>query len=237
MRGEVRSVTTLLQIESQARRELRAWLPFFTPELEKALGPAEAEQVQRELWDELSRLLGMMPDPGWRAPQMRAFALGGAIYLALFLLLKKRGQTAEQVWPICERATRSRFSSQSWLARKAMGWLMFSGLWKQMTRSIAARSKQAAVGGWVLDYLPPEPGQSDYGVTYHRCAIRDLAVSAGAADFAPFICQSDAVMSEILGWGLRRTETIAQGGGRCDFHFRKGQATEVRSVIRLPVVR
>ena len=34
-------------------------------------------------------------------------------------------------------------------------------------------------------------------------------------------------MSEELGWGLRRTMTIAGGGQRCDFRFRKGQPTEV----------
>jgi hypothetical protein len=230
-------MTNLLRIESQARRELSVWQRFFAPELVQTLGPVEAQNVQGELDSELKKLLAMMPDPGWRAPQMRAFGLGGAIYLALYLVLARRGQTADQVWHICEQATRTRFSSVSWFQRKTMGWLLFSPLWKQMTKSIATKSAQAAVGGWVLDYVPPDPGSSDYGVTYHRCAIRDLAHAVGAEAFAPFICQSDAVMSELLGWGLRRTGTIAQGQSQCDFRFRKGQPTDVRSVTRLPVVR
>ena len=134
-----------------------------------------------------------------------------------------------RVWHICEQATRTRFSSLSWFQRKTMGWLLFSPLWKQMTKSIATKSAQAAVGGWVLDYVPPDPGSSDYGVTYHRCAIRDLAHAVGAEAFAPFICQSDAVMSELLGWGSAPHRTIAQGQSKCDFRFRKGQPTDVHA--------
>lgn len=111
---------------------------------------------------------------------------------------------------------------------------MFSALTRWLTRSLAKRSKVAPVGGWVAEYVPPRPGDHDFGVTYTRCAIRELALAQGAADFAPYICLSDIIGSEELGWGLRRTETLAQGGSRCDFRFRRGQPTDV--VKRLPVL-
>jgi hypothetical protein len=72
-----------------------------------------------------------------------------------------------------------------------------------------------------------------YGVNYRRCAIRELALSQGAADFAPYICLSDIVGSEKFGWGLKRSETLAQGGTRCDFRFRKGGDTDVK--VHLPM--
>ena len=37
----------------------------------------------------------------------------------------------------------------------------------------------------------------------------------------------DKVASEMLGWGLQRTMTIAEGGEKCDFRFRKGGETSV----------
>ncbi len=229
-------MSNLLAIKAQAERELASWRRHIDPLLENTLGCDRAEAAKAELASELWRVLELMPDPGWQAPQMRAFGLGGAIYLAVFLVLHRRGQSAEKVWQLCEQATRSRFSSMSALSRKLMGWMMFSPLWKLLTKRIAAQSARAAVGGWMVDYLPGESGSFDYGVTYRRCAIRDAAHAVGAADFAPYICQSDAVMSELLGWGLRRTQTIAQGGSACDFRFRKGGPTEVRPPGKLPVV-
>jgi len=111
---------------------------------------------------------------------------------------------------------------------------MFSSVMRWLARSLAARSQRAPVGGWAARYLPGEPGAYDYGVDYTRCAIRELALEVGAADFAPYICLADIIGSDELGWGLARTQTLAQGGTHCDFRFRRGQPTDVKR--RLPVV-
>ena len=47
--------------------------------------------------------------------------------------------------------------------------------------------------------------------------------------FSPFICMSDIALSEALGWGLARTQTLADGCEYCDFRFRKGAATMISS--------
>lgn len=104
---------------------------------------------------------------------------------------------------------------------------------KALSRSIARRSKEAPVGGWAFDFVEGVKGELDYGVDYTRCAIRELAIANGAADFAPYICLADIAGSDTFGWGLARTETIAQGGARCDFRFKRGRPTDVK--IRLPV--
>ena len=72
-------------------------------------------------------------------------------------------------------------------------------------------------------------------MTYTRCAIRELAVAYGAAEIAPYICLADITGSRAFGWGLTRTETIAQGASRCDFRFKRGADTRVR--VSLPVAR
>ncbi len=122
-------MATLLAINAQAQRELMSWRKYFDPLLDKALAPADAEAAKSELGPALGRVLAVMPDPGWQAPQMRAFGLGGAIYLALYLVLSSRGQSAEQVWQLCEQATRSRVWSMSARSPQRMGWGLFSPRW------------------------------------------------------------------------------------------------------------
>jgi len=48
-------------------------------------------------------------------------------------------------------------------------------------------------------------------------------------EFAPYICMSDIALSEAMGWGLIRTQTLADGCSHCDFRFKKGAATKISS--------
>ncbi len=49
----------------------------------------------------------------------------------------------------------------------------------------------------------------------------------GAPELAPYLCWFDYPMCAAMLVRLRRTETIAQGGQKCDFRFCRGQAVEV----------
>ena len=40
---------------------------------------------------------------------------------------------------------------------------------------------------------------------------------------------SDIALSDAMGWGLIRTETLADGCERCDFRFKKGGKTRISS--------
>ncbi len=200
------------------RAELERWRTH----LEAAWGadgPPWPELVERFV-----ALLGSMPDPGLLAPTMRAFSTSGAMYVAVYLVLRDRGIGPAEAWAVCERATRARFEGMRGLERAAAASGMFSFPMRWLVKHLESRSRTAPVGGWVARFVAGDAG-SDYGVDYDRCAIRDLAVEAGAAEFAPYICNADLVGSEVFGWGLRRSETLAQGGKRCDFRFRRGGET------------
>ncbi len=224
----------LSRIERQALREFANWLPDYGPALTHALAPNDVPTALDDIRTRFRELLAVMPDPGFQAPMQRAFSISGAIYIAVYLALQPRGFDAPRVWDVCDAATRTHFERFRGFARWASSEGMFSRLTRWLTRSVAKRSQTSAVGGWVMTYAPPEPGNYDYGVTYSRCAIRDLALAQGAAEFAPYICLADIIGSDQFGWGLRRTETLAQGGKFCDFRFRRKQPTNV--VRRLPVV-
>jgi hypothetical protein len=55
-------------------------------------------------------------------------------------------------------------------------------------------------------------------------------------ELAPHVCAVDKVTSELLGWGLTRTMTLAEGFAKCDFRFKKGGETSVatRAELKLP---
>lgn len=222
----------MARLESLASRELHAWAPM----LREALAPRFGDDTKALLDSvgaRLRQLLTDLPDPGWRAPAMRRFSLGGALYIAVYLELGARGLSPAEAWTICEVATRQRFAAMAGFERKLASAGMFSWLMKAMSRWFAKQTSTAPRGDWVVEFVEADEGFT-YGVNYHRCAIFELAKRHGAAAFAPYICQSDIVGSEAFGWGLVRKETLAQGGSRCDFRFRQNGPTDVK--VRLPIV-
>ena len=74
-----------------------------------------------------------------------------------------------------------------------------------------------------------EEDDFDLGVNYLKCGNHSFAIKHGGEEFAPFICMSDIALSDALGWGLIRTQTLADGCNYCDFRFKKGAATQISS--------
>ncbi len=216
-----------------ALREMDGW----AGDLGDALGELEPSLPRAEiLADARARfeaMLATIPDPGALAPHMRAFTVGGAVYVAFYLALHAHGRDAAAVWPVCERATRLHFERMSAFEKRLASDGISSWPLQALSRWLAGRSQKTPVGGWVFDFVE-KTEDFDYGVNYTRCAIRELAIAHGAAEFAPYICISDISGSELFGWGLTRTQTLAQGGSHCDFRFKRGAETRVR--VKLPVL-
>jgi hypothetical protein len=221
---------TLLKIRGRALRELEGWRADFVGALADR---GDAAEIVDDAKERLDAMLGSIPDPGWAAPHMRAFTMGGAIYVAMYLALAARGYDAAAAWAVCEAATRAHFARMSGMEKRLASDGLFGWPMKALSRWLARRSAEAPVGGWVFDFVEGEKGTFEYGVDYKRCAIRELAIASGAADFAPYICLADVSGSETFGWGLARSETLAQGGSRCDFRFQRGAETRIK--VRLPV--
>ena len=226
---------TLESLRGRVLAELDSWAQDFAGPLATRFGNPAEKEIATKARQGVEALLPLMADPGWRAPMMRAFSISGLVYVAMYLALAERGCDPAGAWEICEAATRAHFARLPRLAETMASAGMFSWPARAMARSVAERSRQAPVGGWTLEFVDGQPGGFDYGVDYTRCAIRELAVSAGAAAFAPYICLADIAGSEAFGWGLVRSETLAQGGTRCDFRFRRGHPTQVK--VLLPVIR
>lgn len=225
--------TSLANIQGFVLRQLAGWSKDLADALAEVAPELRVEPQLEHTREHLLKMLPTIPDPGGLAPHMRAFTVGGAIYVAFYLALKSEGCDAGRTWQVLERATQLHFERMRGVERRLASAGLFSWPMKALSRWLAKKSQQAPVGGWVFTFHE-RSDEHDYGVTYTRCAIRDLAIAHGAAELAPYICLSDITGSQILGWGLSRSETIAQGGERCDFRFKRGGETRVK--VKLPIV-
>ena len=79
---------------------------------------------------------------------------------------------------------------------------------------------------WYTDYTPGRD-ETEYFCTYRKCGLCTLGRKYGHPELIPYMCQMDYISIDMMGAILYRTQTLATGGGCCDFHVvKKGSKWE-----------
>jgi hypothetical protein len=166
---------------------------------------------------------------GVRARMLNSFLRITAQEVAVYKAVKERGGTAPVAWEICHEAIRLRMSGfpkwKSWLFRQ----LMYSRIMRRLAARREEKKVQLQIGDFEVRYLAGDGSDFDIGVDYVRCGNLELAKNLGAEEFAPYVCMSDIALSNALGWGLIRTQTLADGCSHCDFRFKRDAETRITS--------
>lgn len=188
---------------------------------------ADAEVVLREARQEYEALIPQLPYVGGTQP-FTQFLMATAWYLALYRVLKRRGETVEAVGLLIYQASEAYAQTYPRLLRRVLGFMSFSPRYLRRVQKAAAKSHARRYpGNYVFDYVPGDGATFDYGVDYIECGPCKFLREQGAAELAAYVCPTDIITSRLFGWGLQRTMTLAEGAPRCDFRFKKGGETRV----------
>ncbi len=186
-----------------------------------------ADALTAEAREEYAALIPQLPYLGGRQP-FTQFLIATAWYLALYRVIQRRGGTVEEVGTLCYQLTDAYVRQMPGFVQRLMGRLSFSERYRRLVRTRARESHQRQYAGdYIFNYVEGDGVAFDFGVDYLQCAPCEFLRTQGAPELAPYVCPSDVPLSEMLGWGLKRTVTLAEGGERCDFRFRQGGKTEV----------
>ena len=189
-----------------------------------------ANTLYRDTRQEYEILIPQIPHlEGVRGGPLNSFLRITAQELALYEAMKKHGKTAGEAWEICHEALRLRMEKYPRIKSWLFGRIMYSGILKKRVRKLAAIGKQLRFGDFEVRYVIGDGEDFDFGVDYIACGNYKFVKDQGAEEFAPYVCMSDVALSDAMGWGLMRTETLADGCERCDFRFKKGSKTQISS--------
>jgi hypothetical protein len=197
--------------------------------LEAAYGKAEGEAILMESLQRFEALLPDIPYIGGAENKDTQSLCMAAAWLAMYRSLRARGASVEETARILYLGTESLVSSipMRWLMRW-QGRRLFSQRRIQKRRRAAALSQQRRYpDDWVFEIVDGDGQEFDFGVDYTECGIVKYFAREGAPELAPYGCWIDDPMSAAMGVRLDRTETIAQGGQRCDFRFSRREPVEV----------
>ncbi len=193
-------------------------------------GERDARSLVRDARERYAELLPRVPwVSGRRGAAFNSFLGITAQELSVYQAVEARGGTASEAWEVCHQAIRLGSAQipawKRWLTNR----LLFSWPVRLILRRRAAKEEILRAGDFQTRSLVGDGKSFDFGVDYLRCGNLELARKVGADDFAPYVCMSDIALSDAFGWGLIRTQTLADGCSHCDFRFKQGRDTCVSS--------
>ena len=190
-------------------------------------GEEEANTLIGESRQAYEDLIPQIPYIGNRSP-MLVFLLPASRYLAIYRTYQKHGRTVEEAGRLVYEIGEAELKAIPGWVRRIIGFLWFSPWFtKRLQKGALSSQERKYPGGYVMAYVEGDGLDFDYGIDYIECASCKFLNEQGASELGPYVCAVDKVASEMLGWGLHRTVTLAEGGERCDFRFKKGGKTLV----------
>ena len=193
-------------------------------------GEEFAHRLYKETRQEYEQIIPEIPHiEGLRARALNSFLLITAQELAVYRTMKKNGKTPGQAWEICHEAIKRRMEKFSKIKRWLLKKLMHSNFLIKRVKGRAERNEKLKFGDFEIKYLIGDGKEFDWGVDYVACGNYNFVKAQGAEEFASYVCMSDIPLGDALGWGLTRTQTIADGCESCDFRFKKAGKTKISS--------
>jgi len=197
------------------------------PSLFSWLGEEQAKRFMREARQEYEALIPRIPYIGESSLALGYF-LPVTRYLAVYRSLQKQGRTVEETGRLIYHMGKEEALAILPLGRRIMEVLWFSRWFRRLAKIRAIKSQRRMYPAhFVMNYVEGDGREFDYGIDYIECANCKFLQAENAFEIAPYVCATDKPISELMGWGLTRPKTIADGFPICGFRFKKGGATNV----------
>jgi hypothetical protein len=190
-------------------------------------GEKQTDALIGETRREYESLIPQLPYIGGKQPYTQ-FIISAAWTLAMYRVLRAQGATLETIGQLIYEVDRAFLQVYPRFLRLLFGHMTFSRRYIRRLRVRAAESHERRYpDGYVYTFIEGDGETFDFGVDYLECATCKFLQQQGASELGPYLCMSDLLYSELLDWGLIRTQTLAEGADKCDFRFKKGGLTRV----------
>lgn len=190
-------------------------------------GETFAEQVVPEIDERFQELILDVPSIGGEKNPLTGTLIGSIVWLAIYEVMREHGYRVTDVGKMIYDdflLTTRRFNEDE-LHRVQEN--RFSSRYLDEQRQLALESQKGQYpDSWEFYFVEGDGDRFDWGLDYQKCAICTFYHKHGADELVQFICLTDFYSSKVLGLGLERTKTIADGFDICNFRYKRGRATK-----------
>jgi hypothetical protein len=186
-----------------------------------------ADQILLDSRREYEALIPKIPDVGGKKNINEKPLIQSTWALALYRALKSNSKTAEETGRVFYEGAEAQLHSYPRLLRYLVGrWTSTRYNMNKLKKQASASQKRLYPEDLVWSFVEGNGSEFDYGIDVKECGVCKFFHAQGADELTPYMCRLDFALSKALGWGLDRTTTIAEGGEKCDFRFKRGRETK-----------
>jgi len=183
--------------------------------------------ILEETRSEFEALIPKIPDVGGKKNIWETNLIQCTWALALYQALKSHGKTAEETGKISNEMVEAQLKSYPrWFLHLLGRWQFTKYSKNKMKKHAAESQKRLYLDDWVWSVFEGDGKEFDSGVDITECAVCKFFRGQDASDLAPYLCRTDFAVSRAFGTGLVRTMTLAEGGEKCDFRYKRGRETK-----------
>lgn len=184
------------------------------------------KEVITEIREEYESIYEEIPYIGGDENSLTPDLIGAAENLAFYKVLKKHGKTLKEIGEMAYKAAKKEFDEHPELVPP----MNDSKFIPYIKYAAEVSQEKRYPGDWVYKFIEGND-EFDFGTEFTECGIQKLYHKYGAEEFTPYLCAMDILMSECGNLGLHRTETLAEGGKKCDFQYKAGRETKIKNTV------
>ncbi|MEE8440466.1 MAG: L-2-amino-thiazoline-4-carboxylic acid hydrolase [Spirochaetia bacterium] len=199
--------------------------------LDSRCGKEMAGPMAAEIRSEFTELIPRIPYIGGAEPWTRQLFMV-TVFLAIYRVLKRREWPVGDIWQVCSDTAEAMLNTlPGFLKKRLREWAFAEKQLNTYRKQEVEFEKRQHPDGDVFTLIDGEGQDFDYGMDITECAKCKFYRREGAEELLPYICLTDKVWADVLGYGLVRTQTLADGDVRCDFRLTKEGRTDVASSV------
>ncbi len=186
---------------------------------------SKTEALINQMRKEYEEILPKIPDVGGKKNLVISIITDKVSLLAMIFILEKEGYKYREIGEFIMKFTEIETKNAMERAeKKGMNLLdfYFNDVYFNSAKAHCDFTlKREYPDNWVMEYVDGTNEDFDYGLNVSECAIHKIYTKLGAEKYSPFGCLIDFAQANVLGYGLTRTKSLANGALGCDHQFTK----------------
>jgi hypothetical protein len=189
--------------------------------LSRNLGRDIAERVIAETISQFRLLIPKIPYIGGDENHLTGSLVNSVECLAFYKAMSLQEKTAAEAGKVLYDAVVMHHKSPGERVAPVRATDRENRIALRRTRAEQSQEREYPLG-YVYTFIEGQSGEFDYGYDFLECATEKFYRHQDALGFLPFFCFLDFPKCMMGGLGLTRTQTLGEGGDRCDFRFMEG---------------
>ncbi|MHA2128271.1 MAG: L-2-amino-thiazoline-4-carboxylic acid hydrolase [Promethearchaeota archaeon] len=197
--------------------------------LKKKFSDPKAEELINQMRKEYESIIPEIPYIGGRKNVFTNVLIDKVSTLAIIRILEKEGYSFREIGEFnnqyAENIFQIRKDSIEKVGQDPLAQSFDKGAIALFKKYCINSLKKDYPDDWVMEFVEGDGMNFDYGFNISECGILKAYKKLGAEKYVPFLCLYDLAMAHTMGFGLNRTQTLANGAPKCDHRYLRSGKT------------